>query len=211
MSTVSGRLDQSVEGAGKRRIFVIGNYVNQRLFLSGSPYDGLAEEESSMGLGRSMPRSLWSFEGGGDARACTSLPSQTTPRALRCVQTDASDFAIGGVLMQEGHPISYESRKLNDTERRYTIQDKEMTAGVHCLRTWRHYLLGANQVLSSAAAKPVVVQLRSESRYTRFRYEFVRPFINRKRKGAGSPLHHRKGEVPNLIGEWSKGWKDRQR
>ncbi|KAK2997058.1 hypothetical protein RJ639_024707 [Escallonia herrerae] len=33
------------------------------------------------------------------------------------VQTDASEFAIGGVLMQEGHPIAFESRKLNDTER----------------------------------------------------------------------------------------------
>lgn len=40
------------------------------------------------------------------------------------VHTDASDFAIGGVLMQEGHPIAYESRKLNDTERRYTMQEK---------------------------------------------------------------------------------------
>ena len=35
------------------------------------------------------------------------------------VQTDASDFAIGGVLMQEGHPMAFESRKLNDTERCY--------------------------------------------------------------------------------------------
>ncbi|XP_022864502.1 uncharacterized protein LOC111384459 [Olea europaea var. sylvestris] len=59
------------------------------------------------------------------------------------VQTDASDFAIGGVLMQEGHPIAFESRKLNDTERRYTVQEKEMTAIVHCLRVWRHYLLGS--------------------------------------------------------------------
>jgi len=41
---------------------------------------------------------------------------------------DASDFATGGVLMQEGHPITFESRKLNDTERQYPVQEKEMTA-----------------------------------------------------------------------------------
>ena len=45
--------------------------------------------------------------------------------------------------MQEGHPIAYESRKLNDTERRYPVHDKEMTAIIHCLRIWRHYLLGS--------------------------------------------------------------------
>ncbi|KAE8657632.1 hypothetical protein F3Y22_tig00116984pilonHSYRG00043 [Hibiscus syriacus] len=44
------------------------------------------------------------------------------------VFTDASDIAIGGVLMQEGHPVAYESRKLNETERRYTVHEKEMTA-----------------------------------------------------------------------------------
>ncbi|GER38202.1 polyprotein [Striga asiatica] len=46
-----------------------------------------------------------------------------------------------------GHPIAYESRKLNDTERRYTVQEKEITAIVHCLRTWRHYLLGSKFVV----------------------------------------------------------------
>ena len=56
------------------------------------------------------------------------------------VYTDASDFAIGGVIMQEGHSITYESRKLNDTKRRYTVQEKEMTAIVW---VWRHYLLGS--------------------------------------------------------------------
>ena len=69
-----------------------------------------------------------------------ALPDQTKPYE---VQTDASDFAIGGVLMQDGHPVAFENRKLNDTERRYTVQEKEMTAVVHCLRTWRHYLLGS--------------------------------------------------------------------
>ncbi|BBN70240.1 hypothetical protein Prudu_1449S000700 [Prunus dulcis] len=59
------------------------------------------------------------------------------------VHTDASDFAIGGVLMQDGHTLAFESWKLNDTEQRYTVQEKEMTAVVHYLRTWRHYLLGS--------------------------------------------------------------------
>lgn len=51
--------------------------------------------------------------------------------------------------MQEGHP---ESRKLNDTERRYTVQEKEMTMAkkvVHCLRTWRHYLLGSKFIVKT--------------------------------------------------------------
>ena len=65
------------------------------------------------------------------------------------LHTDASDFAIGGVLMQEDHPIAFESRKLNDTERRYTVQEKEMTAVIHCLRTWRHYLLGSKFVIKT--------------------------------------------------------------
>nr|GEU66337.1 hypothetical protein VITISV_008583 [Tanacetum cinerariifolium] len=41
---------------------------------------------------------------------------------------DASDFAIGGVLMQDGHPIAFESQKLNETEKKYMVQEKEMTA-----------------------------------------------------------------------------------
>ncbi|KAJ8627132.1 hypothetical protein MRB53_020439 [Persea americana] len=75
-----------------------------------------------------------------------ALPDFNKPYA---VHTDASDFAIGGVLMQDGHPIAFESRKLNDTERRYTVQEKEMTALVHCLCTWRHYLLGSRFVVKT--------------------------------------------------------------
>ncbi|KAE8689004.1 Detected protein of unknown function [Hibiscus syriacus] len=63
------------------------------------------------------------------------------------VHTDASDVAIGGVIMQDGHPIAYESRKLNQTERRYSVHEKEMTAVIHCLRLWRHYILGSKFVV----------------------------------------------------------------
>ncbi|KAK4390469.1 Transposon Tf2-12 polyprotein [Sesamum angolense] len=65
------------------------------------------------------------------------------------VETDASDFALGGVLMQDGHPVAFESRKLKDVERRYSVHEKELLAVVHCLRLWRHYLLGSPFVVKT--------------------------------------------------------------
>jgi hypothetical protein len=60
--------------------------------------------------------------------------------------TDASKFAIGGVLTQgEGpdlHTISFESKKLTPAEINYPVHDKEMLAIIHCLIKWRHYLKG---------------------------------------------------------------------
>ncbi|GKV30882.1 hypothetical protein SLEP1_g39653 [Rubroshorea leprosula] len=75
-----------------------------------------------------------------------ALPDYGKPFEMH---TDASNLAIGGVLMQDGHPIAFESRKLNDTERRYPVHDKEMTAIVHCLQVWRHYLLGSRFVIKT--------------------------------------------------------------
>ncbi|KAE8701067.1 hypothetical protein F3Y22_tig00110548pilonHSYRG00105 [Hibiscus syriacus] len=56
---------------------------------------------------------------------------------------DAFNVSIGGILMQDGHLVAFKSRKLNETEKRYSIHEKEMTTVVHCLRIWRHYLLGS--------------------------------------------------------------------
>ncbi|KAL0320233.1 UNVERIFIED_CONTAM: Retrovirus-related Pol polyprotein from transposon opus [Sesamum radiatum] len=58
------------------------------------------------------------------------------------VQIDASDRALGVVLVQDKHLVAFESRKLKDTEIRYNTHEKEMTAVIHCLEAWRHYLLG---------------------------------------------------------------------
>lgn len=76
------------------------------------------------------------------------LPQTNVAKAFE-VQMDASDFAIVAVLMQEEHPIAYESRKLNKAERSYTVQEKEMTTVVHCLRTWRHHLLGSHFIVKT--------------------------------------------------------------
>ncbi|KAJ7947138.1 Retrotransposon protein, putative, Ty3-gypsy subclass [Quillaja saponaria] len=65
------------------------------------------------------------------------------------VQTDASDYALRGVLLQENHPVAYESHKLSQAKRRYTAQEKEMLAVIHCLRVWRHYLLGSKFIVKT--------------------------------------------------------------
>ncbi|KAK4390263.1 hypothetical protein Sango_2089600 [Sesamum angolense] len=54
-----------------------------------------------------------------------ALPDMLKPFT---VETDASDFALGGVLMQDGHPVAFESRKLKDVEHRYSVHEKELLA-----------------------------------------------------------------------------------
>ncbi|CAI7787783.1 unnamed protein product [Closterium sp. NIES-54] len=64
------------------------------------------------------------------------------------VVTDASDIAIGAVLLQEFadrlQPIAYESQKLHPPEKNYPIHDREMLAIVHTFKVWRCYLTGAD-------------------------------------------------------------------
>ena len=56
-------------------------------------------------------------------KAITEEPMLALPDHTKVfeVHIDAFDFAIGGVLMQKRCPIDFESRRLNGTERRYTI------------------------------------------------------------------------------------------
>ncbi|SYW82054.1 uncharacterized protein UHO2_00539 [Ustilago hordei] len=62
------------------------------------------------------------------------------------LETDASDFAIVGVLKQEHekcwHPVAFYSRKMLLAEKNYENHDKELLAVVACLTQWRHMLAG---------------------------------------------------------------------
>jgi hypothetical protein len=53
---------------------------------------------------------------------------------------DASNFAIRGVLMQDGRLVAFENKKLSETERRWPTHEKEMWAVIHCFKTWGHYI-----------------------------------------------------------------------
>lgn len=56
--------------------------------------------------------------------------------------TDASNFAVGAVLSQNRHPITFIYRTLSKTEQNYATNEKELLAIVWALQTLRNYLYG---------------------------------------------------------------------
>jgi len=73
----------------------------------------------------------------------TTVPilSIVDPNKDYVVCTDAKKEGVGGVLMQEGRVISYESRKLKEHKKKYPAYDLEQTTVIHALKMWRHYLM----------------------------------------------------------------------
>jgi hypothetical protein len=63
------------------------------------------------------------------------------------IETDASDYAIGAVLTQHGHPVAYHSETLSDTVRKYPTYEKEIYSIVQAYRQWKHYILGKETVI----------------------------------------------------------------
>ena len=65
--------------------------------------------------------------------------------------TDASGFAIGGILPQgkigKDKPIAYTSRSLNDCERKYDTYEKEALPIIYCVTYFRPYLYGRKLLL----------------------------------------------------------------
>jgi hypothetical protein len=58
------------------------------------------------------------------------------------IHTDASHFQLGAVISQEGKPIAFYSRKLNDAQTRYTTTERELLSIVETLKEFKNILLG---------------------------------------------------------------------
>ena len=69
------------------------------------------------------------------------------PEKQFILHTDASGFAVSGVLSQQQddgsvRPLAYMSKKMNGAESKYSTFDQELLAIVTCLHRWRAYLTG---------------------------------------------------------------------
>ncbi|KAJ9514948.1 hypothetical protein QJQ45_002762 [Haematococcus lacustris] len=67
------------------------------------------------------------------------LPDHTQPFQVYC---DASLQGVGAVLMQDGYPLAYLSKKLSSAERNYTTGEQELLALITACKEWRCYLEG---------------------------------------------------------------------
>ena len=63
------------------------------------------------------------------------------------IETDASDYSLGALITQSGHPIMFHLETFSNTVRMYSTYEKELYAIVQALKQWRHYILGKEMVI----------------------------------------------------------------
>ncbi|CAI7739446.1 unnamed protein product, partial [Closterium sp. NIES-53] len=133
--------------------------------------------------------------------ALTTTPELILPDPDKdyVVEADASDQAVGAVLMQDHgrglQPIAYLSKKLHGAEQNYPIHDKEAIAIVIAFKAWSCYLEGAKTSIYTDHCSLKYLKLqpmlsRRQVRWvdfleTHFQYDFYAGYFGSNKTLAG--------------------------
>ena len=127
------------------------------------------------------------------------------------IETDASDFALGCILMQKDDndqlkPCAFYSRGLEPAEINYSTHDKELLAIKVAFGVWRHYLEGAPHQITVISDHQGLEQLDKvevmNARHARWsilfkRFNFVIKYRPGKKHNQADALSRRPDFYPN--------------
>ncbi len=71
------------------------------------------------------------------------------------LETDASDYGLGAVLLQNGRLVAFASRTLTQSERRYSQIEKECLSLVFGCTRFDHFLHGRAKIKALTDHKPL--------------------------------------------------------
>ena len=58
------------------------------------------------------------------------------------VYADASDTQLGGVIMQNGKPLAFDTSKLNHAQSKYTTGEQQLLSLVKTLKSFENIIMG---------------------------------------------------------------------
>lgn len=133
---------------------------------------GLTDLTKSTVKGKQVGAFIWTERAGESFRllkaAFVSAPllRHFDPARPIKVETDASVFALGAILLQPGddgrfHPVAFCSRKMEDAETRYETYDQELLGIVYAFKQWRHFLEGASHPIEVLTDHNNLTRLKS--------------------------------------------------
>ena len=122
------------------------------LFETVLPLRALTKEDSTF---------IWSNDHDNAFNSAKNLIASAT--ALRycdaalpvTLQVDASEDAIGVVLLQDDQPVCFTSHTLNSTEKNYAQIEKKCLAIVSCVDKWHQYLYGKRDITVHTDHQPL--------------------------------------------------------